>query len=173
VTLNVGDEFASDAYYYTVSKIAPGASFTAPFYGDATTGQVVRFDLSHEGTVVAGLSHVKILEEFYPLLIALFFLLTATKTMGVIWQESNAVQLRLARRRRVSWSLRKFSGLKASNMAEVAATVLVFLPIYALSVRQYVPPWVTFFDSMMTNLFWWFVVFLMAALVLVYFDNKD
>jgi hypothetical protein len=172
-TLNIVNSHAQeqDVWYYSAEPTVVG-NYTINAPSEKFGVQEFYFDISHSGTVVEGLSHVKILESSYLFLIGFLVLLTLLKAVGISLRRFVKPPIRLASSR-ANFFARVSKKYKSTTLAQLIVTVLLFVPFYELSVKPFVPPWVTFFDSMMSSLFFWFILLLFVALILVLVDTSE
>ena len=173
LNVNVGDKYSPDDYYYTVTKAVQLASGpTTLASGEPIGVVVVRWDLSHKATVVAGLSFVRTLESVYPLLIVLFIVLFLIKALGIFLQK--LPELPVGDGPAATHPLITVAGrYKSTTLTQITATILLFLPFFEISVKQFVPPWVTSFDQMMNTLFGCFLAMVLVGLILILCDKPE
>jgi hypothetical protein len=164
VNFNPSSTFASDARYYAPDGQQTLQSFSTQIFGTPAQGYKVQLFLGHEGTTAQYMEHAKILNVVYIPLIALFGFVIVMKTVGLISLDSMRIRLAITYHRRVHRLLKRFSAVKYSDLAVLVTTILVFLPIYELNVQQFVPPWVDYFKTMMTSLFFWFLLYLLVCI---------
>lgn len=166
VNFNPSSIFASSANYYAPVDHEVLQGFSTQIFGTPAQGYKVKLFLGHEGTTAQYMEHAKTLNVVYVPLIVLFGFVIAMKSIGLslLTLDSARIRFILKRHRRVYWLLGRFSSVKYADLSVLVTTILVFLPVYELSVQQFVPPWVDYFKTMMTSLFSWFLLFLLICI---------
>lgn len=141
--------------------------------GDGT-GFAIPTDIviSHFGTPVEAMGWVQLLNTYYPILLLVLAVATALKWLSVLLQiASKWVSFRSQAYKGTFKSfIEKASAYNLGDLTILLVTLLLFVPFFQMAVKQYLPPWVTFFDTMVGNMFDWLSILLVACLILLPID---